>query len=126
MSDLHDRLELGPLDPGYRDPGFWVRFHSRVMARAQDELDRRRMARELGIADTVFAWRGFLVPVTLLAAALAGIFLMGGGSTREEPIQVMALEEFMTEDLNLFSHSGVLSPEGRVTRGVFASTEGGF
>ncbi len=126
MSDIDERLELEALDPGRGDPGFWIRFHSRVLAQAQGELERRRMAQESGIADTVFAWRGILVPLTLMAAALAGILLVDWGSPVEDRSPAVALEEFLTEDLNLFSASGIFSQEGGVSEAVFAVAEEGF
>ncbi len=98
MSDLDDRLHLGSLDPGSGDPGYWLRFHRRVMARAGDELARRRLAGEWTIAEVVFQWRKTLVPVALLAATLAGIFVLG----HEEPapaLSPIALEEALMEGL---------------------------
>ena len=74
MSNLDQRVPLESLDPEATNPGFWIRFHSRVMQKAAGELARRRET-ELGIAEVVFAWRRILVPVTLLAAALAGVLL---------------------------------------------------
>jgi len=98
MSDLDDRLQLEPLDPGSGDPGYWLRFHGLVMARAGDELARRRLAGEWTIAEVVFQWRKTLVPAALLAATLAGIFVLG----HEEPgptLSPIALEEALVEGL---------------------------
>lgn len=124
MNRMDAHLPLGSLDPGKNDPGFWPRFHGRVMADAQTELARRRMMGDLSVADVVFAWRKALVPMALLAAALAGIFLMNheAGSS----VQMMALEDVLTEDLNLLDGSGVLSPAGMAQLGIFAATEGEF
>lgn len=124
MNEMDERLHLETLDPGSKDPGFWLRFHSRVMHGAQAELARRRMTDELSIADVVFAWRKALVPITLLAAAMAGILLFG--HQQRPPVQMVALEEIFTEDLNLFDQSGVLSPEGVAQLGIFAATDGEF
>jgi hypothetical protein len=99
MSDLDDRLRLESLDPGSEDPGFWIRVHGRVMAQSRDELARRRMAGEWSIAEVVFQWRKTLVPVTLLAATMAGIFVLG----HEEPVSTLspiALEEALMEGLD--------------------------
>jgi hypothetical protein len=124
MNGRDDRLSLEPLDPGHRDPGFWIRFHQRVMADAQKELARRRMAGGLSVVEVVFSWRKTVVPLALMAAALAGLLLLG--PAREEPAQVVALEEVLTEDLNLLSTSGVLSGEKSLGEGVLAGLEGGF
>lgn len=124
MSTMDEKLPLKSLDPGSNDPGFWLRFHSRVMAQAQGELARRRMAGELSVVDVVFAWRRALVPLALMAAALAGFLLVGNDSG--SPTQMVALEDLLTEDLNLLDGSGVLSPEGKARSAVFAMTEGEF
>lgn len=124
MNRMDAHLPLESLDPGKNDPGFWLRFHGRVMVDAQTELARRRMMGGLSVADVVFAWRKALIPMALLAAALAGIFLM----TQEAglSVQMVALEEVLTEDLNLLDGSGVLSQEGMARLGIFAATEGEF
>jgi len=98
MNDLDDRIQLKSLDPASEDPGFWIRFHGRVLAQARDELARRRLAAEWTIAEVVFQWRKTLVPVTLLAATMAGIFVLG----HEEPaptLSLIALEEALIEGL---------------------------
>jgi len=124
MNEMEERIPLDALDPGSRDAGFWLRFHSRVMDSAQAELARRRMVGELGIVDVVFAWRKALVPMALLAAVMAGILMMGPES--ETSIRIVALEEVLTEDLNLFSTSGVLAGESVFQESLFALAEGGF
>ena len=98
MNKLESPVPLEALDPGKSDSGFWVRFHSRVMVSAREELARRRMAIEPTIAEVVFGWRRALVPMTLLAAALAGILLVG----QEEaiiPLPPLALEDALMQDL---------------------------
>ena len=124
MNDFEDRLPLEVLDPGTRDPGFWLRFHGRVLAESQTELARRRMAVDLSVTDVVFAWRRALVPMALLAAALAGIITMA--HEPQPPVQVLALEEVLTEDLNLLVGSLVVTGEGEVLESLFAGVEGGF
>ncbi len=98
MNELDEKVPLDHLDPGRRDPGFWVRFHARVMEQAAEELARRREAGRFGIAEVVFAWRRALVPMALLAAALAGVVLMTEHES-EAPSRPMALEEALMEDL---------------------------
>ena len=124
MSEFDDRIPLESLDPGSRDPGFWVRFHSQVMDQARLELQRRRMAGELSVVDVVFAWRRALVPMALLAAALAGILL--AGTPPEPPVEVVALEEALTEGLNLSPIATVVSGDGGAQQSLFANLEGGF
>lgn len=124
MSDFDERVPLEALDPGSRDPGFWIRFHSRVMERARTELSRRRMAAELSVVDVVFAWRRALVPMALLAAAMAGILLVT--HEPEPPVQLVALEDVLTEGLNLLPTEAVLSGEATGAQALFAATEGEF
>ena len=124
MNKIEERIPLDSLDPGFRNPGFWLRFHGRVMGVAQMELARRRMVGELSVVDVVFAWRKAVVPLALLAAALAGILIIGNGP--EAPIQMVALEEVLTQDLNLLTTSGVLSGEASTAEAIFTMAEGGF
>jgi hypothetical protein len=124
MSEFNERVPLEALDPGSRDPGFWLRFHNRVMDRARAELSRRRMAAELSVVDVVFAWRRALVPMALLAAAMAGILLMS--HEPEEPVQLVALEDVLTEGLNLLPSTAVLNGETTVQQALFAAVEDGF
>ncbi len=96
MSDMHEKLPLELLDPGFSDPGFWSRFRARALAGAAGELARRRGEVELDVVDVVFAWRRALVPLALLAAALAGVLLVSQG----EPIALpspAALEEVLLQ-----------------------------
>jgi hypothetical protein len=125
MNKTDKRLALESLDPGHREPGFWLSFQSRVMADARDELARRRMLGGASVVDVVFAWRKTLVPLALMAAALAGI-LMGGAGSSEEPVQMVAVEELLTEDLNLLSTSGVITGEALFLAGSQTAVEGGF
>jgi hypothetical protein len=124
MSEFDERVPLESLDPGSRDPGFWLRFHNRVMNQARSELSRRRMMAELSVVDVVFAWRRALVPMALLAAALAGILLVS--HEPQPPVQLVALEEVLTEGLTLLPTTAVLSGETSVPQGLFAMAEGGF
>ena len=124
MTELQDPVALDSLDPASTDPGFWLRFHSRVMGDAQEELARRRMTGEPGVVDLVFAWRRALVPMALLAAAMAGIMTVS--RTSEPPVQVVALEEVLTEDLNLLNWTDVQAGEGGLQGSLFAGIEEGF
>ena len=124
MSDFEKGVPLEVLDPGSRDPGFWLRFHSRVMGEAKSELARRRMVGDLSVVDVLFAWRRALVPMALLAAAMAGILIIG--HEPQPPVQLVALEEVLAEDLNLSPIHSVLSGEGGSPEALFAVAEEGF
>ncbi len=121
MDDLSDRIMLKQLDPGDRDPGFWVRFHARVMDGSRGELARRRMEGELSIAEVVFAWRRALVPTALLAAALAGILLLSQGPPPVQS-QSVALEDALVEDIGWDPIPTVLARETELDEVAFVST----
>jgi hypothetical protein len=125
MNDSEDRIPLEPLDPGSSDPGFWVRFHSRVMDRARSELIRRQLATEPTVTEVVFAWRRALVPFALLAAALAGILLVSQEPARTAPVRPpLALEDVVLEELESDPISTFLSREVEVDdRAFLASLE---
>lgn len=125
MTQLHERLNLDPLDPVSRDPGFWLRFHGRVMARVEDELARRRMIGEWSVPGVVFQWRKALVPLTLLAAALAGIFLMGHGEPGV-PLSPVALEDVLIEGVPGDPIPTVLGRSPELEEVAFLTSAGGF
>jgi hypothetical protein len=125
MNEKDDRLSLEPLDPGSVDPGFWLRFHRSVMARASEELARRRMTPELSIPEVVFQWRKPLVPLALLAATLAGIFVLG----HEEPGPVLspvALEEALVDGLEGDPIPTVLATTAELDETAFLASRGGY
>lgn len=133
MNDFGDRNPLEHLDPARREPGFWLRYHSRVMNLAADELARRRMAGMAGMAggvtipEVVFAWRRALVPLALLAATGAGILL----ATHESrppmaPVAPVALEEILLEDLTDASMLHILEGSGEAADGPVLTAAGGF
>ena len=125
MSELDDRLQLESIDPGSEDPGFWIRFHGRVMAQAREELARRQMAGEWSFAEVMFQWRKTVVPLTLLAATLAGIFVLG----QREPTPVfspVALEEALIDGLSLDPIPTVLGRTAELDEVAFLTGAGGF
>jgi hypothetical protein len=125
MKDMDDRVPLEPLDPGTLDPGFWVRFHSRVMDQAQMELARRRLNGDLTVADTLVAWRKALVPTAVLAASLAGFFLMRHEEP-QAPLGPIAVEEALIEDLDGEPIPTFLGREPQLEEVAFLSSMGGF
>jgi len=125
MKDVDERLDLSPLDPESRDAGFWLRFHGRVLEQARDELARRRMTEGLTVAEVVFQWRKPLVPLTLLAASLAGVFVYG----HEEPapdLSPVAYSEALVEDLEGDPIPTVLERVVELDEGMFLASAGGF
>lgn len=64
------------VDPGYRLPGYWERFHATVMERAAFELARRRRLARESVAAVLSGWSRSLIPVAVAAAAVAA-FLIG-------------------------------------------------
>ncbi len=86
--------DLAILDPGFADPGYWARFRSLVMARADDELSRRRLAAGLGVTDLLQSWSRNLIPAAAIAAAIAGLFFVRGQAT-----PAWDVEEALTEGL---------------------------
>ncbi|MGD2122426.1 MAG: hypothetical protein PVJ76_11810 [Gemmatimonadota bacterium] len=125
MNEMDDRLDLQSLDPGSEDPGFWLRFHGSVMGRARDELTRRRMTQELSIPEVVFQWRKPLVPLALLAATLAGIFVLG----QEEPravISPVALEDALLDGVEGDPIPTILARTAEFDETAFLASGGGF
>ncbi len=86
--------DLAVLDPGLDDPGYWSRFLSHVMTRAADELARRRLAAEVGIADTLQSWSLTVIRAAVIAAAIAGVLLL-----RDRPATALGVEEALTVEL---------------------------
>jgi hypothetical protein len=125
MNEMDDQIDLESLDPGSGEPSYWIRFHSSVMASAREELARRRMTQELSIPEVVFQWRKPLVPLSLLAATLAGIFVLG----HEEPGDVMspvALEEALLEGVDGDPIPTVLARTAELDETAFLAAGGGF
>lgn len=85
---------LAILDPGYDDPGYWSRFRSLVMARAADELSRRRRAAGVGVSDFLQSWSWTVIRAAALAAAIAGVLLL-----RDPPAPAWGVEEALTRGL---------------------------
>jgi len=126
MNDMIDHpLDLEPLDPESREAGYWVRFHHQVMASARPELARRRAAETLSVPEVVFQWRKTLVPVSLLAAALAGIVLM---NHQEQRIQFspVAVEDALVEGLPGDPIPTVLGRDADLDEVAFLAAAGGF
>ncbi len=103
--------DLAILDPGHDDPGYWFRFRSLVMARAADELTRRRLAAEMGVAGLLQSWSRTVIRAAAIAAVIAGVLFLRGRSTPE-----WGVEEALTVGLEdrtlpqLMEQSGGVDP----------------
>jgi hypothetical protein len=86
--------DLANLDPGIHDPGYWMRFRSLVMARADGELSRRRLAGEAGVSDFLESWSRTVIRVAAIAATIAGVLFLRG-----RPTQEWGVEEALTVGL---------------------------
>lgn len=94
---------LHELDPEQRDPGYWLRFHARVMDRAAPVLARRRLMAELTLTDVMSSWARAVIPTAVLAAAAAALIIFRGPApTAPTPVAV--------DDLLLAEVEGVAVP----------------
>lgn len=95
-----DEGPLGPdhnlaiLDPGLHDPGYWSGFRSFVMARADVELSRRRLAGEVGVAGLLQSWSQRVIRAAAIAAMIAGMLFLRG-----RPVPEWDVEEALTVGL---------------------------
>ena len=89
--------DLGILDPGRLDSGYWSRFRFRVLTRAADELRRRRELAEFTVLDVVQSWARVLVPAAAVAAVVGAVLLTQGRSTRS--LVAAGPEEVLTQEL---------------------------
>ena len=64
------------------------------MARASDELSRRRLAAEVGVVDFLQSWSRTVIRAALIAAAIAGVLLL-----RDRPATALGVEEALTMGL---------------------------
>ena len=78
---------LAILDPGLDDSGYWFRFRSLVMARADRELTRRRSAAGMGVADFLQSWSQTVIRAAAIAAAVAGVLFLRGRPTPEWDVE---------------------------------------
>lgn len=86
---------LRALDPGYQEPGYWVRFRQSVLDRAAFELARRRELARESVATVLSGWSRSLIPVAL-AAAIIVAFLVGSEARQagqDEYDEPLVLEE---------------------------------
>ena len=106
---------LGLLDPAQQDPSYWVRFRSWVVSNAGAELARRRLIRELTVADVMSSWARVVVSTAALVAALAGLLLVRGAGP--PALQLVGVEELLVSEVEGETIPTLLAPE---TNGMVA------
>ena len=94
---LESRYDLGVLDPGRTDPGYWARFRSHVMTRAADELARRRVMADITVLELAQSWARVLVPAAAVAAAVGAVMLSQGRVPGS--LAIAGPEEVLTQEL---------------------------
>jgi len=95
--DMELASALSTIDPASADPNYWLRFQSWVMARAGGELARRRLMAELTVGDVLSGWARAVVPTAMLAALVAGLFLIR--ATPVTPPPGATVEDLLTVGL---------------------------
>jgi len=100
---------LGLLDPAQQDPSYWVRFRSWVVSNAGAELARRRLIRELTVADVMSSWARAVVSTAALVAALAGLMLVRGAGAPD--LQLVGVEELLVSEVEGETIPTLLAPE---------------
>ena len=93
--DLALAAALGSLDPAASEPGYWMRFQSRVMSAAAPELARRRIMADLTVGDVLAGWARALVPAAALAAAAAAVVLMRAQERPGDLLATVTVEEML-------------------------------
>ena len=107
--DMQIHGALRAFDPGQDDPGYWTRFGNVVLAGAAQELARRKRLASMTISDVLVGWARTLVPTALVAAAVAGLVLMKGG-TQPGPIP-LGIEELLVSELEGLTIPQISSPD---------------
>ena len=100
---------LGLLDPAQQDPSYWFRFRSWVVSNAGAELARRRLIRELTVADVMSSWARAVVSTAALVAALAGLLLVRGAGP--PALQLVGVEELLVSEVEGETIPTLLAPE---------------
>lgn len=98
MNDIEPRVPLDALDPGTREPGYWVRFHRSVMKAAGPELARRAASRVPGLEDLVASWSRLFAPGAVAVAALAGLLLVADTDGELPVIPMVGVEELLAPE----------------------------
>ena len=94
MNRIDPELLLAELDPGRRDPGYWLRFQERVLNAVASEMAARRRA-VLTLGDVVLSWGRMVVPMAVAVVAFAALLFLQRDSEEELP-SVVGLEEVLS------------------------------
>jgi hypothetical protein len=97
MKEIEPKVPMDVLDPGGREPGYWVRFHRSVMKAAGPELARRAGARVPGLEDLLASWSRLFVPGAVAVAVMAGLLLMVD-TDEALPLPMVGVEELLTPE----------------------------
>jgi hypothetical protein len=117
MSDIEPRLPLGSLDPATGDPGYWERFHDRVMKAVAPELARRR-ALPLTVSGLLLSWSRLLVPGAAAAAVVAGLLLMPPVDAEEAGF-LFAVEDILRQEAVMADLAPVFLASEAATEDLF-------
>lgn len=106
-TEIHGALRA--FDPGEGDAGYWTRFEGWVLSSASMELARRRRLASMTIGDVLVGWARALVPTAMVAAALAGLFLVR--SSGADALPPLGLEEILASELQGLTILQISSPD---------------
>ena len=95
MEDNDRVTALEVLDPADARPGYWGRFHARVLENAAFELARRREAARESVAAILSGWSRSLFPVAAAAAVIASIMILNETQQQAEPAPRLVLEDML-------------------------------
>jgi hypothetical protein len=98
MIDIEPQVPLSALDPERHDPGYWARFHARVMDAARPGLARRGRV-PLTVGDALLSWSRLALPLAATAAAVATLLLVRAPRI-EDLGEVAGLEEFLHQAID--------------------------
>lgn len=119
VRDVELAEALAEIDPGTREPNYWLRFRVWVMSSAARELARRRLMAQLTVGEVVRSWAGAVVPTALLAAVLAGLLLLRSGVLSQP--QPIGVEELLVSEVQGETIPTMLGPDTDGETVAFAS-----
>jgi len=102
------RASLEIVDPGYRLPGYWERFHATVMQRAAFELARRRRLARESVAAVLSGWSRSLIPVAAAAAVVAAFLVGSEVRHAADAAPPLVLEDVLASEIEDVALQGVM------------------